>query len=328
MKKRNIAGAFLAAPAILLAAYLISLPVYFIALSWCDGRYAFFIETAYIVSFAAAGFFGLRPWNRVLRDDGSGDTYLLCSLFLVLLILALFRENEKYAMPLAGLLYPEDLRYRPEPDFPSGSAAENLRNLVRYSAVSICTYTASFCMSFTLLCRTKWNQYVPVGIAALRRYFGREKAAEQWEEAKTSENASGPESTAYAAGSASGNQKKEINEMSEEKRKAETDEETREEGIRRNMRKQLFEEFSFSPDLDTGKDTGQAADPVPDGDTGRPPEFRSKRGRRDDRGEKDGCKSDSRSRYKERRDGKTKPGKAASGYHASRKLSSEKAKQI
>ena len=57
MKKRNIAGAFLAAPAILLAAYLISLPVYFIALSWCDGRYAFFIETAYIVSFAAAGFF-------------------------------------------------------------------------------------------------------------------------------------------------------------------------------------------------------------------------------------------------------------------------------
>ena len=148
MKKRNIAGAFLAAPAILLAAYLISLPVSFIALSWYDGRYAFLIETAYIVSFAAAGFFGLRPLNRLLRDDGSGDTYLLCSLFLVLLILALFRENEKYAMPLAGLLYPEDLRYRPEPDFPSGSAAENLRNLARYSAVSICTYTASFCMSF------------------------------------------------------------------------------------------------------------------------------------------------------------------------------------
>ena len=88
-------------------------------------------------------------------------------------------------MPLAGLLYPEDLRYRPEPDFPSGSAAENLRNLVRYSAVSICTYTASFCMSFAMLCRTKWNQYVPAGIAALRRYFGREKAAEQRKEAKS-----------------------------------------------------------------------------------------------------------------------------------------------
>ena len=276
MKKRNIAGAFLAAPAILLAAYLISLPVSFIALSWYDGRYAFLIETAYIVSFAAAGFFGLRPLNRLLRDDGSGDTYLLCSLFLVLLILALFRENEKYAMPLAGLLYPEDLRYRPEPDFLSGSAAENLRNLARYSAISICTYTASFCMSFALLCRTKWNQYVPVGIAALRRYFGREKAAEQWEEAKTSENASGPESTAYTAGSASGNQKKEIKEMSEEKRKAETDGETREKRIRRNMRKQLFEEFSFSPDLDTGKDTGQAADPVPDGDTGWPPELQKR----------------------------------------------------
>ncbi len=276
MKKRNIAGAFLAAPAILLAAYLISLPVSFIALSWYDGRYAFLIETAYIVSFAAAGFFGLRPLNRLLRDDGSGDTYLLCSLFLVLLILALFRENEKYAMPLAGLLYPEDLRYRPEPDFLSGSAAENLRNLARYSAISICTYTASFCMSFALLCRTKWNQYVPAGIAALRRYFGREKAAEQWEEAKTSENASGPESTAYTAGSASGNQKKEIKEMSEEKRKEESDGAKREETIRRNMRKQLFEEFSFSLDRDTGKDAGQTADPVSDGDTGRPPELQKR----------------------------------------------------
>ena len=114
--------------------------------------------------------------------------------------------------------------------------------------------------------------------------------------------------------------------MSEEKRKAETDEETREEGIRRNMRKQLFEDFPFlrtsiperTPDRPrirsrTGDNTRSSV---------------SKRGRRDDRGEKDGCKSDSRSRYKERRDGKTKPGKAASGYHASRKLSSEKAKQI
>ena len=328
MKKRNIAGAFLAAPAILLAAYLISLPVYFIALSWCDGRYAFFIETAYIVSFAAAGFFGLRPLNRLLRDDGSGDTYLLCSLFLVLLILALFRENEKYAMPLAGLLYPEDLRYRPEPDFLSGSAAENLRNLARYSAISICTYTASFCMSFALLCRTKWNQYVPAGIAALRRYFGREKAAEQWEEAKTSENASGPESTAYTAGSASGNQKKEIKEMSEEKRKEESDGAKREETIRRNMRKQLFEEFSFSLDRDTGKDAGQTADPVSDGDTGRNPKIRSKHSRSDDRGGKDRHGSDRRNRHEERHDGKTEAGKAASGYHASRKLSSEKAKQI
>ena len=328
MKKRNIAGAFLAAPAILLAAYLISLPVSFIALSWYDGRYAFLIETAYIVSFAAAGFFGLRPLNRLLRDDGSGDTYLLCSLFLVLLILALFRENEKYAMPLAGLLYPEDLRYRPEPDFLSGSAAENLRNLARYSAISICTYTASFCMSFALLCRTKWNQYVPAGIAALRRYFGREKAAEQWEEAKTSENASGPESTAYTAGSASGNQKKEIKEMSEEKRKEESDGAKREETIRRNMRKQLFEEFSFSLDRDTGKDAGQTADPVSDGDTGRNPKIRSKHSRSDDRGGKDRHGSDRRNRHEERHDGKTEAGKAASGYHASRKLSSEKAKQI
>ena len=253
---------------------------------------------------------------------------MVIALFLVLLILALFRENEKYAMPLAGLLYPEDLRYRPEPDFPSGSAAENLRNLVRYSAVSICTYTASFCMSFAMLCRTKWNQYVPVGIAALRRYFGREKAAEQWEEAKTSENASGPESTAYAAGFASGNQKKEINEMSEEKRKAETDGETREKRIRRNMRKQLFEEFSFSLDRDTGKDAGQTADPVSDGDTGRNPKIRSKHSRSDDRGGKDRHGSDRRNRHEERHDGKTEAGKAASGYHASRKLSSEKAKQI
>ena len=113
------------------------------------------------------------------------------------------------------------------------------------------------------------------------------------------------------------------------KGKQESDGATREETIRRNMRKQLFEEFSFSPDRDTGKDAGQAADPVPDGDTGRPPEIRGPNtAGRDDRGGKDRHGSDRRNRHEERHDGKTEAGKAASGYHASRKLSSEKAKQI
>ncbi len=220
MNKTNIARAFLVVPIVLLITYLVSLPVYYFAVNWHDGQYVFCIENGYVAASAAAGFFGLRPLNGIIRDDGSGDSYLLCSLVLVIMILVIFRGEEMYSILLADLLYPDSVRYQQGSDFRNGLTSESFAALMKFSSIYICTYTASFCMSFAMFCRTKWNRYVPELLAAVRRRF--------FAEARKDDTGSfGAENGAYAAGQNSG--------------------EKSEETIRRNMREQLYAEFEVSP---------------------------------------------------------------------------------
>lgn len=221
MNKANIARAFLAAPALLLVAYLISLPVYYLALTCGGGRYAFYIESGYVAAFAAAGFFGLRPVNRIIRDDGSGDTYLLCSLILVLAILSVFQGTERYAAAQPEPLTPAGLNYRFVSDFRSDLTRDGLKDFMKFSSVYICTYAAAFSMSLAMLCRTKWNRYLPELISAVRRYSVRIKRPECGD-------SSGPANAAHAAG--------------------QTSQEKSEEAIRKDMRKRLYAEFEISSD--------------------------------------------------------------------------------
>lgn len=172
MKKISVIRAFIAAPIILLVGYLVSLPVYYFALTWKEGEFAFYIENGYIVAFGIAGFLGLKGFNRLFRDDGSGDVYLIGSLIAVMAILLVFQGRETYGVELAKLIYPDGLSYKSGLTFQSGLNRENITDLMKFSSIYICTYAASFCMLFAMFCRARCNECVPQYIAGARKYFG------------------------------------------------------------------------------------------------------------------------------------------------------------
>ncbi len=221
MKKTDLCRAFLAAPAVWMTAYLVSLPVYYFALIWCGGRYAFYIENSYIAAFAAAGFFGFRPLSKIIRDDGDGDVCILSSMILVIIILAVFRGKALYGTALAEVLYPDGLIYRSGLSFSGGLTAENLKDLMKFSSIYICTYASAFCMAFAMFGRAKWDEYMPVFAAEIRRLLGHEEMA-------AADGCAG-EDTADSTGASA---------------------ESRKEKIREELRRKLYAEFGGLPEAE------------------------------------------------------------------------------
>ena len=146
------------APVALLIAYLVSLPVYYFGIVWHDGLYSFYVENTYIAVFGLAGFFGIRWFNKICKDDGSGNIYM-CSAFLILLVIMFgFNGGETYAVNIAKLLYPEGVTYKSALSFENGLTMEGFTDLMKFSSVYICTYAASCCLVLLLLFRSLLNE--------------------------------------------------------------------------------------------------------------------------------------------------------------------------
>ena len=146
------------APVALLIAYLVSLPVYYFGIVWHDGLYSFYVENTYIAVFGLTGFFGIRWFNKICKDDGSGNIYM-CSAFLILLVIMFgFNGGETYAVDIAKLLYPEGVTYKSALSFENGLTMEGFTDLMKFSSVYICTYAASCCLVLLLLFRSLLNE--------------------------------------------------------------------------------------------------------------------------------------------------------------------------
>ena len=65
----------IAAPVMLVIAYLLSLPFYYFALTWQGGSRVSLLENFFVLAWAVVGFVAFRWLDRIFRDDGSGDLY-------------------------------------------------------------------------------------------------------------------------------------------------------------------------------------------------------------------------------------------------------------
>ncbi len=97
----------IAAPVMLVIAYLLSLPFYYFALTWQGGSRVSLLENFFVLAWAVVGFVAFRWLDRIFRDDGSGDLYLWSSILVVMAIVLFFRGNGSYAVNLGRKLYPE-----------------------------------------------------------------------------------------------------------------------------------------------------------------------------------------------------------------------------
>ena len=83
----------IAAPVMLVIAYLLSLPFYYFALTWQGGSRVSLLENFFVLAWAVVGFVAFRWLDRIFRDDGSGDLYLWSSILVVMAIVLFFSRK-------------------------------------------------------------------------------------------------------------------------------------------------------------------------------------------------------------------------------------------
>ena len=150
----------IAAPVMLVIAYLLSLPFYYFALTWQGGSRVSLLENFFVLAWAVVGFVAFRWLDRIFRDDGSGDLYLWSSILVVMAIVLFFRGNGSYAVNLGRKLYPEGIRYKSMLSFEEGVGWEEFADLMKFSSVYITIYEAAFCFLLAMfITKMKLNYY-------------------------------------------------------------------------------------------------------------------------------------------------------------------------
>lgn len=158
----------IAAPVMLVIAYLLSLPFYYFALTWQGGSRVSLLENFFVLAWAVVGFVAFRWLDRIFRDDGSGDLYLWSSILVVMAIVLFFRGNGSYAVNLGRKLYPEGIRYKSMLSFEEGVGWEEFADLMKFSSVYITIYEAAFCFLLAMFIRSVWNQRMPPYITKMK----------------------------------------------------------------------------------------------------------------------------------------------------------------
>lgn len=158
----------IAAPVMLVIAYLLSLPFYYFALTWQGGSRVSLLENFFVLAWAVVGFVAFRWLDRIFRDDGSGDLYLRSSILVVMAIVLFFRGNGSYAVNLGRKLYPEGIRYKSMLSFEEGVGWEEFADLMKFSSVYITIYEAAFCFLLAMFIRSVWNQRMPPYITKMK----------------------------------------------------------------------------------------------------------------------------------------------------------------
>ncbi len=155
----------------MIVVYLLSLPFFYFSLTWENGTHSVMLEDIFLGSLTAAGFFGFRWFDRIFRDDGSGDLYLWSAMVIITAILFAFRSNSSYAVDLGSRLYRDGVKYKNMLVFDGGTLWGNLTDLMKFSSVYIITYAAAFCFLLAMFGRSLWNQRMPAYLKKLKLDF-------------------------------------------------------------------------------------------------------------------------------------------------------------